>query len=60
MNKNHSSANPSETKSKSKNIILKTVIISLIILAFVLFIHLYDYSYLNDGSEIFQSLKNGG
>ncbi|MBQ3006820.1 MAG: hypothetical protein IJD78_04585 [Clostridia bacterium] len=56
MNKSKASVN----KTNLKNILFKTVVIAVIAAAFVLFVMLYDYSYMNDGSEIFQLLKNGG
>lgn len=60
MNNNTSDITPSAEKSTIKNIIIKTFLIVAIISALVLFFALFYYSGLNDGAEIFQSLKNGG
>ena len=52
--------NPPKNKSKLKNIVYKSIITAVIVLAFILFIALFDYASVHDGAEIFQSLKNGG
>lgn len=60
MNLNSTYKSPEASKSKAKNILIRTLLIAAIISVLVLFFVLFDYSAQNDGAEIFQSLKNGG
>lgn len=60
MNQNPSENLTSVSKSKTKNTLIKALLIAAIISALVLFFVLFDFSSQNDGAAIFQSLKNGG
>lgn len=50
----------SEKKPKIKNYVIKAVIIISVVVVLLLFLSLFDYSYINNGAEIFESIKNGG